>query len=249
MSDIKLTIDGTEYELEPCFGALAGMTPTIYFNGCKYTGKAIAKQPKEDYTITAFRSTLHSGNNIILTRNKDNTFHSSYAQEFDLLNSSIHEIYSIQRHSDNEVFSIGDEFLGDNERLTIESFKVHNNTIRLWAKEEGGYFVLSEIQKVKPKVPLFKDELGNDIFYDIPIYYVAKHSFTLGECTFKTAPLDGFREYYLYFLNKKDAEDYIISNKHITISYKEIKDFQNNNRKGNMNPNLKDFFKSKINNQ
>jgi len=252
MSEIKLIIDGTEYEFEPWFGALAGKTPTLYFDGLKYIGKAIPKQPSNDWEIVSFRGANKTythddiwklnGRQYSLDRHKNSfELHAMLYGKNSVEDGKL-EIYEVRRISDGEVFKVGDD---------TKWGKINKFNLSQWSNQITAYFefgdvcteiYLSDLEKVKPKLPLFKDELGNNLFEGEIVFtahleaglntaFISRHG------TKENANDCGYK----WFKCKDDAENWLLENKPISISYKEIKDARNRCA------NLKEFFKNKIN--
>jgi len=261
MSEIKLTIDGTEYEFEVCFGALAGSTPTLYFNNVKYLGKAIPKQVAvPEYEILSFKVKYPP---FVIFKKMDNGMFGNLGDgiisEKDMISIG-HEIYSVKRVSDGETFSLRDicqsetgyvycpikRFFIKDELMYVQFDEGHGNN--------DGCLTINSIQKAKPKQVLFTDEFGNNVYEGENVYSVRKVDWYDSDETFEahagsmSLGINRKKNVWWYFLSKQDKDRFILENKPIMVSYKEIADLAPNHIKNQifLVDTLKDFFKSKI---
>lgn len=125
-------------------------------------------------------------------------------------------INSVERLSDNVVFSVGD----NTNAGIIKQFNICGNTLQL--KVDGLIFLNDYLVK-KVKQPLFTTEDGIDIF-EGDIYYHTKPDFTIsygGKADNKiSGNLIGYKN-YKYFSTKEKAQEWVVLNKPC-LSIKEI---------------------------
>lgn len=97
---------------------------------------------------------------ILLMKNSHGNFYSLYENEklgkYEIEN---HTIHSVKRLSDGKVFTIGDEVTNNSYKGKITSFKIHENTLKVYY---DGFDLLKQISKVKQ--PLFKSSDDVEIF-------------------------------------------------------------------------------------
>lgn len=240
MPDIKLTIDGIEYELI-CTNPFSSIKSLrILFDEKKYIGKAIPSNlPAQDYKILS----LTIGTEIyqrfddlgFIANNNVSIFRENW-----LLKQPGVKINSVKRISDGEIFKVGDEI---EEYGKIKDFYLLND--ELLCTCDRNIFCLSgidfsKIKKVKQKLPLFTTQDGVKIF-EHDHYFVVNRDFMMGGMCNGLGwynPKSGEK----YFSTRDSAEEYILQNKPIQVSYKEINGFISPLKSNK----VYEFFKSKI---
>jgi len=160
---------------------------------------------------------------------------------------------------EKEIFTIGDKTTYG----VIEQFEFLKLDKELFAKckDDDGherYISIRFLEKVKPRVPLFTSEDGVEVFKDDTFYRVAMLT---ADAPFKliTVPEATEHSYYsnnehfLNFSTQNAAKQYILENKPIMVSYKEIENWMPKNTSFE-NDKMKEFkslihlfFRSKIN--
>lgn len=273
MPTIKLSIDGTDYEMisheeyTPNYAV-----PILYMEGVRYLGRKIKKEkdiPKPDWEIqtiqsykgTLARRTLHHydlRDEYMFVWDVDkgeNVSGGMYYADF-LLSEKDNKIHSVKRLSDSETFSVGD-FVQTNDANYTFNFSFNIGSFEL---QSGNMMVITDdvtksrfdfkmIEKVKPKVPLFTTEDGVEIYKDFDefIYWVNTKIWFQGHCYVGSYEKDDTCK---YFSTEEKAKDWLLHNKPIEVSYKDLFDFCQND----IVPHLpftihtvKEFFKSKIN--
>lgn len=245
MNDIKLTKDGIAYEpIEPTY---TGEVIGVLFGGKTHWFKPIKKEnyaPKHDWEILCF---IWMGEAYKL---KDETYFdmnmniaslSFLLQEVGWNKATIH---SVKRLSDGEVFTVGDE----TNWGKIKGFDIHNGDIRVLYNAIGDWQFLQSLTKVKPKVPLFTTEDGCEMYtgFDGFIYWVNTKIWFQGHCYIESVEHDSTIK---YFSTEEKAKEWLLLNKPIEVSYKDLFEFCSND----VVPHLpftihtvKEFFKSKI---
>jgi len=157
------------------------------------------------------------------------------------------KIHSVKRVSDSEVFSIDDE---DKTYGKIIGFQFIQNDAFLYANCEQGehtrFIAINYLEKAKPNQVLFTTEDGVEIHKNEKYFYVDSnwhvHTFT---------PKEGVKFNIVEsrtFWHKEKLNEWLLENKPIMVSYKEIADLAPNHIKNQifLVDTLKDFFKSKI---
>ena len=148
------------------------------------------------------------------------------------------EIFSIQRLSDGEIFSIGDRINYEEDDIPsgviIKEFQIRNNKIFINSHYSVAHLLnreLSNWKKRKAK-PLFTTQDGYEIF-EGDEYYCVNHSFNLSTIS-SASEASGKRSEFKYFKEKTNAEWYIFQNKPV-LSYNDVwktlgqgKDFEAN---------------------
>ncbi len=157
------------------------------------------------------------------------------------LNGKRH-IYSVKRLTDNIVFILGEPTgFGVIKEFTI----IHNNLMYV-SMGNGSCISLMSIQKVEAKKALFTTEDGVEIFsWHNVIWWVNKHWFynSSQASMYEVDNMKGSK----YFSTEEKAKEYILLNKQIQLSYKEIADVLNSEYFYAPLQIIKDLFKSKIN--
>jgi len=233
MSEIKLTIDGTEYEVEVNCPFGSSKTPLIFFDGHQYSAKAIPKQPIEEYTILSFRRKSTNDVEWVLNESaNDGTYKNVNAgtkgfKGYDLIGeergmecatvkSGKIEIYSVKRVSDGETFTVRDICQSETGYVycPIRRFFIKDELMYVQFDEghgkNDGCLTINSIEKAKPKQVLFTTEDG-----------IIKHK---GEiCFYVTQDMNCYKISFLseelrcdkvwYFHSKEKAEQYILENK------------------------------------
>lgn len=112
---------------------------------------------------------------------------------------------------------------------------------------------LPYLQKVNPKVPLFTTDKNEPVYY-MDKYWVVTDLGFVKEWFCAKMELSGKNPYNKYFLTEKEADEYILLNKPIQISFKELNGIINRpcnirdyETVDNTVLEIKDFFNSKIN--
>ncbi len=137
---------------------------------------------------------------------------------------------------------------------TINRFEILRNGL-LFAYFRYGSKQIQHLKKVKPKQKLFTTEDGVDIFENTHYWQVE----TLGDkpyriidaCTllhYKPYIADNYNASIKKFSTKEKAETWILENRPITTSLKELRDFYNSNGLYTSSVTIS-FFKTKINNE
>ena len=131
-------------------------------------------------------------------------------------------IYEVLRLSDNEVFSVGDE-IATGKIISFSYLKETGLFIEVDTRKLTYYYPyrISEISKVKPKIPLFTTEDGVQLFKGdsyVKLNDYSDWSIVIGFIA------EGNGDMYkgLKFSTKEAAEKYILLNKPIEITQKEI---------------------------
>jgi len=228
------------------------------------------QQPSKDWEIVSFRH-IYTKENIWSVGDDGNyCIYKSGALRYSLdrmlndnvasLKSGDIEIYEVRRISDGEVFKVGDviNYKGmlvrsweGNNGCNITKFSIHEGYIYI-----NGHFPfhkdkkISDWEKVKPKLPLFTTSDGVKK-YLMDSYWSVSDEFYL---CYSNAHPDFKPLHKRTFSSKEAAEQYILENKPISVSYKELnmaidlatndRDYSTANR---MICKMRDFFKSKIN--
>lgn len=161
-------------------------------------------------------------------------------------------INSVKRLSDNQVYSLGDYAKvkannGDITNFVINGFVEENGIIMVLVKNSGCRFSLSMLQP-KEKVPLFTTEDGVEVFPNQKVYGVNAdfkytNSYYWADGSFGKYSL---ARGVLYFSTEEKAQEYILLNKPIQVTYQEML----NQFKGGYASTLvvlEKFFKAKIN--
>jgi len=154
MSDIKLTIDETEYTLnEWDYSQLERDGDCVYYNDKWY--KAIPKQPSNDWEIVSFKN--KATGNIDNIDSKRSLLNINW-----WLDNGGWEIHEVRRISDGKVFKVGDE----TNWGKVKGFRIVGETNKMVVEYTaiGDWQFLSSVEKVKPKLPLFTTEDGLELF-------------------------------------------------------------------------------------
>jgi hypothetical protein len=138
-----------------------------------------------------------------------------------------HQIYSVRRNSDSEVFSIGDEVRYNGEKCNYHSFKIDDFFIRGDDKmlTRGNHQMICEfiedIEKITKPKPLFITEDGKGLFVGdtayIAINYDHIHEQVLNETD------SGMWKSATMFSTKLKAKEWLLFNKPL-LSLKDILD-------------------------
>lgn len=232
MSEIKLTIDGTEYQLALLSENDGINTVTVNYNGEQYVADITPKQPVPNYPVGTKVKEVW-GTNIVYTKLESGKWTDG----------------------------------------NIHTFVINETQIR-----DGGRFKL--LDKVKPQ-PLFTTEDGVDLYKrsDIVIGIDRKTgliksgngnsigTWLNGWYTTDKVPspkdfndsdvLSAVNERYALFHSKEKADNYILENKPIGISLKDVFEILNSvadnttgvNNKSYLREKFKSLFKSKITNE
>ncbi len=134
------------------------------------------------------------------------------------LNSPEWAIHSVRRLLDGLGFSVGDV---DEKWGKIIKFKIENNGMLAYFEygDAACWTELWKLQKVKPKEVLLTTSLDNKIVYEGGIFYaVHKREFTELQCRHKL----GQPELWETALEMKVIDDYILNNKPVMVSLKEV---------------------------
>ncbi len=160
------------------------------------------------------------------------------------LNGTDSYIHSVKRLSDNEVFGISDKVTVDGFNINpviIEDFYIDGNF--LYVNKGRGGWNFKSIQKVKPKEALFTTEDGVDLFDYNWVAVADDFSIYIVTCKAQYEPNFPCKR----FSTREKAEEYILQNKPIQLSYKDIANILNSEYLYAPLQIIKDFFKSKIN--
>jgi hypothetical protein len=214
------------------------------------------KIKEQEYKILSFSKPkiIEAGNNIFTLRENGNYFNHSNPNfgigiatglpiSYFLSPEQGHEIHSIQRLYDGEIFTIGDEieFYGDEFIITDFSIDLDwGGQIRVGRM--GGAIAFSGIKKLKK--PLFKTEDGVEVYEGDDVYIMDNYFLKYIE---KVSELQAYKTWRLTFKYKEKAKEYILMNKPC-LSLQEIIDiigFKNNIRQGIVK-NLIEFTKNKF---
>lgn len=217
--EIKLTIDGTEYDLtrigtDKRFQNL----PAVILGGEVFQGMAIPKQPSIGYEILEFKQ--NTGITDVWTK-----FHHGWCRSINgepvtspyttteaMLQNPLYFIFKVRRLSDKVEFCV-DEIsnLG-----RIVKFTIFNN--EMIASFEGGLRSahINNLEKVEQPIPLFTTEDGvliypNDTFYYIGDAFNICKTMSLHKTDFNSKRLKAFS-------TQSSAENYVIENKN-SINY------------------------------
>lgn len=206
--EIKLTIDGTEYDLtrigtDKRFQNL----PAVILGGEVFQGMAIPKQPSIGYEILE-----------VIDNNRNSRICVGSGTLFNYVESDT--IIKVRRLSDKVEFCVGDkcyyEIGGNKTHFNIGKFVPTENELQVYDS-----FVpkcsLEKTRKVEQPVPLFTTEDGADMFLGQDLWIVDVNSSWLIEKV-KCNSHDGKNKTYHYFSTKEAAENYVIENKN-SINY------------------------------
>jgi hypothetical protein len=126
-------------------------------------------------------------------------------------------IYSVERLSDGEVFTLGDRIkvYQHGSIKTIDSIDLYGNTSSIkegiWFSYSTGSCHMTHIIKQKPQ-PIYLTHDGKDIFPEDIVWYVNKENFY--HDYIKAYPEVKFNsDIRAYFLTEEEAKKYIIENK------------------------------------
>lgn len=219
MSEIKLNIDGTDYETiyEPK-GACG--SPEVYLFGKWYFAKPKEKDiptVKPDWEVTYISNKNEYGEHI----------------------------FSVKRLSDNCVFTIGDKFNANaGHELTIKRFEIDGIEMKVWSKEHG-YWLLCFINPIPKLKVLFTTEDGVEIFEHDHYYSLNKDFIRSGRSNGLGwyNPQSGEK----YFSTEDKRTEYILLNKPIEVSFKTLFEYINSIDYKTWDTSLRDFFIRKIN--
>ena len=200
-------------------GTLIHMNP---FNYPEYWKEIIEK----DYEILSF---THKHNTVPSNQYKNGFVKWNMANNAQwisiekILLENNHNIHSVKRLSDGEIFTIGDKINGyDLNKFTdLSAFYIKNNKLMIGHRHLG----LIDIKNTKKYIePLFTTEDGVDIFEDNQslIYYIPINEFkyhSIMACNYWTNEFHYNKEHKLinwsnlYFSTKEKAKEYILLNK------------------------------------
>ena len=131
-------------------------------------------------------------------------------------------IYSVERLSDGEVFTLGDRIkvYQHGSIKTIDSIDLYGNTSSMregiWFRYNTGSCHMTHIIKQKPQ-PIYLTHDGKDIFPEDIVWYVNKENFY--HDYIKAYPEVKFNsDIRAYFLTQEEAENYIERNKVLFIT-------------------------------
>jgi len=195
MSDsVHLNINGTDYDLKVMknddFNA---STPVIYFGNKTYYGMAIPKSPKRDYKI--IESEDYGGNVYLGEPIK-----------------SHHDIISVERLSDGEIFRRKDKCFNDG---VIEMFHFNLDKSVLFATVNYGDKTYQgvEIKDLKKaKQILFKTDDGVGICEGDKYYFVGKWNLDLVHENIAHSCYDPDKSAYIHFSTEQAAREYVTLN-------------------------------------
>lgn len=198
-----------------------------------------SKQPTKDWEIVRLRdkngnvweSYLHDGTPHFCGGNYDYVIKTKIPFTFD--------IESVRRISDNLVFKVGDKDGGG--RGKIKNFLINDGKMCVSFENNCALYYLNELRKGKPKEPLFTTADMKNI-YEGDTYFYVNSNFTVWEiiCPIVAPANNKYPE--TTFSTKETAKQYILENKPISISYKEL----TQNLLSSRWEDLRKFFKSKI---
>lgn len=228
MSEIKLTIDGTDYELlevdwMPQTTPFDWHTPMIKLGGKVMIGKAIPKEkniPKDkpDWEIV---SLINTSQHIIFKKWGNNRFSEkehTYGYPLDELIRLPHfTIHSVKRLSDAEVFSI-DTVVDGGE---IYAFEIAGWEMIAIFKNNYGFCNINFLSIIKPKVPLFTTEDLQPVFIHQKVWYV-NGIFKIDTHDFDKQDEPFYPDLYKYFSSEEKAKQWVIENKPVLLSYDDL---------------------------
>ena len=194
----------------------------IFTVGDKFTGYA-----PEESTIREFNL---QGNILVIQAHKGcisnapgtglfNSIKKVVEKDYQILKSCPIEgtIYSVERLSDGEVFTLGDKIkvYQHGSTNTIDSIDLYGNTSSMkegiWLRYSTGSCHMTHIIKQKPQ-PIYLTHDGKDIFPEDTVWYVNKENFY--HDYIKAYPEVKFNsDIRAYFLTEEEAKKYIIENK------------------------------------
>jgi hypothetical protein len=150
-------------------------------------------------------------------------------------------IFSVKRLSDGEIFTVGDEISNSKYprfKGKIEKFKRGDSTLQVYY---DGFDSLKDIQKVKPV--LFTTHDGADVREGDRVWYF-NQGYKLWDS--KADPkFHNDEQRFHYFSTKEAAEEYILMNKPLNLSIREICNFQGSMDSVFLEDYLKKLVKSK----
>lgn len=174
----------------------------------------------------------------------------------DTFNSNTHIILSIQRLSDNEIFTIGDtidihhKFIAAPLPKIINKIEIINDEAVIFLEPKGESRMLLR-NCVKLKQPLFTTYDGIDIFEGHFAYECARNKSIFNHVN-KFTPLEQCRDTYktigidwIVFSTKEAAEEYILMNKPC-LSITEVVNFKGSRDSSFLEMSLKELVKSKL---
>jgi len=216
MSNIKLNIDGTEYELQVTNTYANTKIPTLIFGGKEYIGKAIPKEVKPNYEILSFiekPEAIELGDNPYIL--EVSLIPKIYRLEDYLKADSSFNINSVRRISDGEVFTIWDE----TPYGKIKSFRIHLDFGIIAEYEENGYYsLISELRKVITKKLLLKLDDGTDVFegdtvYVAALWYSEPSTVKIGDFLSQVNLINAKNAGFYWFSTKEKAQEWLDGNK------------------------------------
>lgn len=212
--------------------------------------KSKEKDIPKDWAIQCFRYVTATKTDNIHLAHKDTRgmffTGGDFGTEEEMLKSAW-SIHSVKRLSDLEIFTVGDKFnsKGHNNVIIDGIILMDNDVISIHSAEiKYRYWVLSDIEKVKPKVPLFHTVKNEPVYCNQEYVYVGKDFIKHSDYTSETFKL--YSEGIDRFLTESDADDFIVMNKPITINYKEVHSFLDKEYFSGKYTPLESFFRSKI---
>jgi hypothetical protein len=138
----------------------------------------------------------------------------------EILNNPLYSIHSVKRLSDGEIFTIGDKITGFtyNEPREIKGFTISQHILNI--NQSEGRTELEYAKKVKK--PLFTTEDGVDIYERDLVTPVNLDTLKIHA----TTPINTGESLkygnYKYFSTEEKAEEYVLMNKPLNISIKEL---------------------------
>jgi len=244
MSDSKVWLQQCNFEHLGVMVTGEGV-PICAYCGTKYE-LAQQKQPSKDWEIVSFNDKLDGvvyeldGNGKYTYNNIRSYTLQSMLSHGRCINSGDIEIHEVRRICDNLVFKVD----GDSDKGLITKFEIVGNEMCVYTvNPHRQWYYLSQIKEVKPKLPLFTTEDGVGIFKGDIFFAVTDNWDVVFSNATEVVKYKGRT-----FAKTENAEKFILENKPISVSYKELTEqFDFKCKSSAKYLTVREFFKSKIN--
>lgn len=170
------------------------------------------------------------------------------------------EIHSIKRLMDSEIFTIGDKVKYNGEKCNydyyiIDNFFITKNNemlLRSGKEHTSTCEFIGYVDKAKPKVPLFTFTTFDNVVINDPdkkLFGISKGCDCYNVQTAETIVAMKLYGIYNWFYDKEKRNEWVVENKVMPISYKElISEFNDESHVySGVSSIIKAFFKKKIN--
>lgn len=164
--------------------------------------------------------TLRENGNYLTIREElsSNTLGATIEQVRNFWKEEDHKIYSVERLSDNKIFTVGDKVYQSNCKtnyFTITGFKMDVNNEHLLVLGNNTRIRLSKIEHGNP---LFRTEDGVNVFEGDSLFILSTANWIIGSLS----PIIGLHQHpfkgatgteFKYFSTKDAADNYVLNNK------------------------------------